>query len=295
MAAGDHCDHVVMGVVFVGSEALAGGRVTEYQLRRRYRAIFRDVYVPRQHQPSLRDRILGAWLRTRRRGVIAGVAASALHGALWVDADIAIEVIAPSARPQHGLLVREETLAETETTRVAGLPVTAPVRTAYDLGRHLPRRKAVARMDSLMAATAFSVEDVLLLAKRHRGARGVRRLRTALPLVDGGAASPRETWLRLVLIDAGLPAPATQIPVLDGDIVVALLDMGWEEFKVGVEYDGDQHRHDRRQYVKDIRRHEFIGDRGWLVVRVVREDRSIDVVDRVERALSRRGWRRDRR
>jgi hypothetical protein len=130
---------------------------------------------------------------------------------------------------------------------------------------------------------------VVLLAKRHPGARGLRRLRVALPCVDGGAASPKETWLRLLLIDAGLPPPTTQIPVLDGYRTVAFLDMGREEFKVAAEYDGDQHRSDRRQYVKDIRRHELVDDLGWHVVRVVSEDRSSDVIDRIYNALWRRG------
>ena len=54
-----------------------------------------------------------------------------------------------------------------------------------------------------------------------------------------GAQSPKETWLRLVLIQAGLPRPQTQIPVYDefGE-VIAYLDMGWEDVKVAVEYDG---------------------------------------------------------
>ncbi|HXS84491.1 MAG TPA: hypothetical protein VN741_02510, partial [Mycobacterium sp.] len=173
--------------------------------------------------------------------------------------------------------------------------VTTPARTAYDLGRHLPRGQAIARMDALMHATPYSFEDVRLLAKRHAGARGLRRLHIALADVDGGAASPRETWLRLLLIDAGFPAPTTQIPVLDGSRPVAFLDMGWEEFKVAAEYDGDQHRRDRSQYVKDIRRHEVVDDLGWHVVRVVAEDRPQVVVDRVDAALRRRGYRRDRR
>jgi very-short-patch-repair endonuclease len=71
--------------------------------------------------------------------------------------------------------------------------------------------------------------------------------------------------------------------------------MGWEQFKVAAEYDGDQHRTDRRQYVKDIRRHELVNDCGWNVVRVVSEDRPHDVIDRVYTALVRRGYRRDRR
>jgi hypothetical protein len=283
-----------MADVFIGSEAVAHGGLTKSDLRR-HRALFRDVYVPKHHQPSLRDRTAGAWLWSRRRAIVAGLAASALHGAQWVEADVPIELIAPNARPQSGLVVRNETLADDEITHVARLPVTTPARTAYDLGRHLPRGHAVARIDALMRATPFSVEDVLLLAKRYPGARGLRRLRIAMHDVDGGAASPKETWLRLLLIDAGLPAPTTQIPVLDGYRPIAFLDMGWEEFKVAAEYDGDQHRSDRRQYVKDIRRHEAVDNLGWRVVRVVSEDRPRDVIDRVYNALWRRGYRRDRR
>jgi hypothetical protein len=286
--------HAAMGDVFIGSEAVAHGRLTKSDLRR-HRAIFRDVYVRKLHQPSLRDRTAGAWLWSHRRAVVAGIAASALHGAQWVDADVPIELMAPNARPQPGLVVRNETLADDEISHVARLPVTTPARTAYDLGRYLPREQSIARIDALMHATRFSVEDVLLLAKRHPGARGLRRLRVALPYVDGGAASPKETWLRLLLIDAGLPVPTTQIPVIDGYRPVAFLDMGWEEFKVAAEYDGDQHRSDRRQYVRDIRRHEAIDDLGWHVVRVVSEDRPRDVIDRIYAALWRRGYRRDRR
>ncbi|OBI48112.1 hypothetical protein A5707_18560 [Mycobacterium kyorinense] len=284
-----------MAEVFIGSEAVTRGELTKSDLRVRHRAIFRGVYVPGNIEPSLRDRTIGAWLWSRRRAVIGGIAASALHGAQWVDAGVPIELVAPNARPQRGLVVRNETLDDHETTHVVGLPVTTPARTAYDLGRRLPRGQAVARLDALMRATPFSVEDVLLTAKRRRGARGLQQLRAALPLVDGGAASPKETWLRLLLIDAGLPAPTTQIPILDGYRPVAFLDMGWEEFKVAAEYDGDQHRSDRRQYVKDIRRHEIVGDHGWIAVRVVSEDRPGDVINRVYAALRRRGYRRDRR
>jgi very-short-patch-repair endonuclease len=42
---------------------------------------------------------------------------------------------------------------------------------------------------------------------------------------------------------------------------------------VAVEYDGDQHRVDRLQYAKDIRRLERLDRLGWLVVRVIAEDR----------------------
>jgi hypothetical protein len=222
--------------------------------------------------------------------VVAGVAASALHGARWIDADIPVELIWTSTRPPPGIIAREQMLGDGEASQVTGLPVTNPARTAYDLGRYLPRGQAVARLDALMRATPFSIEDVLLLTKRYPGARGVRRLRAVLDLVDAGAASPKETWLRLLLIDAGLPNPTTQIPVVESYHTVAVLDMGWEEFGVAVEYDGDHHRSDRRQYAKDQRRLRKLAELGWIVIRVIAGDKPEEVIDRVRQALLARGW-----
>ncbi len=190
-------------------------------------------------------------------------------------------------------MAREQLLADDEIACVAGLPVTTPVRTAYDLARFLPREQAVARLDALMRATPFTIEDVSLLAERYPGARGTRRLRSILPLIDGGAASPKETWLRLLLHDAGLPALTTQIPVVEGYRLLAMLDMGWREFGVAAEYDGDHHRSDRRQYVKDQWRLRRLAELGWVVIRVIAEDKPQDIIERVRGALIARGCRLD--
>lgn len=281
--------------VFIGSEAIARGDVTEYELRRWCRPIFRDTYVPKDCVPSLRVRTKGAWLRSGRRGVIAGVAASALHGAQWVDDDHVIEMISTSVRPQPGLVVRNEVLANDEISWACKLPVTSRVRTAFDLGRNLPRDEAVARLDALMHAQSFSIEVVLLLAERYRGARGLKSLRRVLPLVDGGAESPMETWLRLLYVDARLPTPTTQIPVCDHrGRLIRMLDMGWKEYMVGSEYDGDRHQTDRGRYVRDMKVMRMLRDLGWHVMQVIKEDRPDEIVARARAALVARGWRPER-
>jgi hypothetical protein len=281
-----------MGEVFVGAEAIAAGRVTRHELRRWYRPLYRGIYGPARVAPSLRDRATAAWLASQRRGVIAGTVASALHGAQWVDDDVPIELIGSHARRQPGLIVRDEALDADEVTWVGKLPVTTRVRTAFDLGRLLDRDQAVARLDALMHSQVFSIEDVLLLAKRRRGVRGLKALRTALPLVDGGSASPRETWLRLLYIDAGLPKPTTQIPIVEGrGRLVRMADLGWEQFMTVSEYDGGLHQTNRRKYVNDIRSLRRARDLGWIVDQVVKEDRKDDIVKRAWTALTSRGWK----
>jgi hypothetical protein len=139
-----------MGDVILGGEALAAGRVTRHELRRCYTNVFRGVYVRKGCAVSLRDRAIAAWLATRRRGVLAGVAASALHGAPWVDSTVPIEVLGVKCTPQEGLIARTERVADDEVARIAGLPATTRVRTAFDLGRHFDRPDALARLDALM-------------------------------------------------------------------------------------------------------------------------------------------------
>ena len=280
-----------MGEVFIGSRALAKGTLTRHELQKWYRPIFRDVYVPKTSTVTLRDRTVGAWLSTHSEAVIAGVAASALHGANWVNPDVPIELVSRHLRPQPGLVVRTETLASDEITRVAKLPVTTRERTAFDLGRHLPRGEALVRMDALMRSMVFSTEDVLLLAKRYQGARGIRQLRELLPLVDGGAASPQESLLRLAFIDAGLPPPTTQLPIIDSQgYLVRIVDMAWEEFMVAAEYDGEQHQTDRYQYRKDAQVLPKLARMGWYVVRAFKEDRRADVAAEARAAMISRGW-----
>ena len=281
-----------MGEIFVGTEAVANGIVSRHELARWYRPFFPNVHAPRGLQLTLRDRAIGAWLWSKRRAIVTGVAASAIHGAEWVDADILIELIYECTHPPAGIVARNERIADDEVTCVHGMPVTTVARTAFDLGRYQPRDRAIARMDALMRAAPFSSEEVLLLAKQYRGARGVKQLKDALPFVDGGAASPRETWLRMLYIDAGLPKPTTQIPILDTDgTLLRTVDMGWEKFKVLSEYDGDQHRTDRPQYVKDLRVIPKIERLGFIVQRVIKEDRPAAIVRRAWDALVSRGWR----
>jgi hypothetical protein len=222
---------------------------------------------------------------------LAGLAAAALHGSDWIDDDEPIELIWRNPHPPTGIITRNQRIAYDEITRVAGLPVTTPARTAYDLGRLLRYGGAVMRLDALMRATPFSVEDVRRLIKRYPGTRGLRRLRSALPLVDGGAASPKETWLRLLLVNAGLPAPTTQIPIHENWRLVGVLDMGWDRYKVAVEYDGDHHRTNRQQYARDQWRLRKFDAMGWIVIRVIAEDSPEDVIRRVRGALAARGYR----
>jgi len=274
---------------FLASEALAVGALTPYELRSRYVPLHKDVYVPRDAELTPLLRAKACWLRSRRRGVLAGFSAAALHGSKWIDPTLPAAIIDTNRRRAAGVQAWEERIEADEIAVVDGMRITTPARTALDLARRCRKDVAVASIDALAQAVELKMADIELLVDRYRGRRGMKAARSALELVDGGAQSPKESWLRLLLVRAGFPRPQTQIPVRnEWGWAEAYLDMGWEDVKVAVEYDGDQHRSSRYQYVKDIRRLETLGRMGWIVVRVVAEDHPDDVIRRVREARASR-------
>jgi very-short-patch-repair endonuclease len=274
---------------FLGTEALAAGDLTAYQLRSRFVALHQDVYLGKDAELTPVLRAKACWLRSRRRGILAGFSAAALHGARWIDPAHPAAIIDTNRRRTAGVRVWEECIDRDEISTVDGMRLTTPARTALDLAKRYPMDVSVAAIDALAQAVELKPVDIDLLIDRYRGRRGMRRARAALELIDDGAQSPKETWLRLLLVRAGLPSPQTQIAVRDEwGYAKAYLDMGWEELKVAVEYDGDQHRTDRSQYVKDIRRLEMLERMGWIVIRVIAEDHPEDIVRRVREALAQR-------
>lgn len=278
------------GQPFVGSEARAAGRLNRHRLRRHSTRLYPDIYLPIQDgEPLLEQRIHAAWLWSKREAVFSGSTAAFMHGTRWVDRDGDIELIYRNPRTPAGVVARRDVLLAGEVTMLDGLAVTSPARTGFDLGRRGTLVSALARVDALMRATQVTADSIAELAQRHRHTRGLRQLERLLPLADPGAQSPKESWLRLILIQAGFPRPQTQIPVLDGNgFVTAYLDLGWSDLMIAVEYDGDHHRTDRYQYVKDIRRREILERMGWIIITVVAEDRPADIVRRVHEAVARR-------
>jgi hypothetical protein len=280
-----------MHVPFIGSEAVSAGLVAKHLLRSKFMALYPDVYTRPDIELSVQHRARAAWLWSHRGGVVAGLTASALHGARYVGDSQPIELVWSNGRAPRGIRTHKQDLAPDEITRRWGLPVTTVERTAFDLGRAGPLDAAVTRLDALGNATRFDAAELLRWAKdRHSGKRGMRQLKAALDLHDPGAQSPRETWLRLLLIRAGFPRPTTQIPVTSADGRRRyFLDMGWEDLKLAVEYDGDQHRVDPAQFAHDIVRTEDLDELEWTRIRVVKASSAADVLRRVSRAYAARG------
>jgi hypothetical protein len=278
---------------FRAAEAIDTGALTFRELRRFHRAEFPAIWVPRGVDLSLAQRARAAWLWSGRAGVVSGLAASALLGAKWIDDDVVVELIHSNRRPPTGIAVHSDTLRPNEIRCVADLPVTTPARTAFDLGRRMTVDDGVQRIDALMNATGLLPDAVVAVMERHPHVRGVRRLRETLELVDAGAESPYESMTRLLLIRAGFPRPQTQITVFDEwGAVFARIDLGWPEYRVGVDFEGAHHWTDPGQRSWDVERFAKLPDYGWIDERLtsgILHNRPQYFLDRVGAALISRG------
>ena len=278
-----------MSTLIVASEALARGELTRKELDRRFDRVYRNVYWPRGAHLTASDRVYAAWLSTGRQATMAGMSAAVLHASKWVPEDAAPEILATHHRAPAGIVGHAAAVRADEVCQRNGIRCTTAARTGFDIGRRLAGDEAIIRIDALLNATGRSVAEISDIAARYPGARHIRRLRRALDLVDGGAESPQETRVRLILVRGGIqPRPTTQIHVGRRRV-----DMGWPQWKVGVEYDGIQHWQTPEQHRDDIARLEFLAAQGWRIVRVVAEHlRHPDrIVARVQTALRAAGWR----
>jgi very-short-patch-repair endonuclease len=270
--------------IIVGSEALAAGVVTRQTLRTKYIKLHYNVYARKGVELDAADRARAAWLWSRRTATLVGSSAAAMHGTQYLPDDAPAELGHANQPSPPGIVIRRGTIAADEICLWQSIDCTTPARTAYDIGRRVSGDTAIIRIDALLNATGCKVKEVARIADRYPGARGIRRLRDAMDLADGGAESPKETELRLLLVRDGLPRPVTQIRVGRRRI-----DMGWPEWKVGVEYDGEQHWTNPDDYADDIERLEYLAAQGWIIVRVSSRQLRYyrpEILARVQRALA---------
>jgi hypothetical protein len=197
----------------------------------------------------------------------------------WTRAE-PLHVLRPTecAQVRRPGLVGHRGLEHRETLTLRGHPTTTAAWTWVDLAS----LRELSVTDLVIAGDAFATRDPALLQQlvtmgRTGGPRrGARKLRAAAELVRSGSGSPMETRARLAFLDAGLPEPELNATVYGPDgHFLARVDFLWRAAGVVVEYEGDQHRADRRQWQNDITRVRLLEERGLRVVRVT----SLDLFD----------------
>jgi hypothetical protein len=190
------------------------------------------------------------------------------------------------------LVVHQRILQPLDVVDHLGLRLTSGAQTFLDLAASLRPEELVAVGDALMRAGHLTGRALTERLARADRVRGVVRARACAPMLCPGAMSRPESLIRYWVVTSDLPAPQVQIPVRDSrGVVRAHADLGFEEWKVALEYEGRQHA-DADQFGRDIDRYSLMAADGWVALRFAGRHLNPDVVlDRTRRALVARGWR----
>lgn len=187
--------------------------------------------------------------------------------------------------------VRRVELHPTDITWCRGFPVTAPLRTAFDLAGRSPLVEGVVAIDLALRAGLIDLEAFAGYVAEHAGRPGVVRARRVLTHAEPKSESPMESRLRMLLVLAGLPRPLAQVDLLtDEGVFAGRADLFYPEAQVAVEFDGENHR---ERLVGDDRRQNRISGLGVTLLRYTTPDlseRPSAIVAEVSAAL-RRGSR----
>lgn len=161
-------------------------------------------------------------------------------------------------------------LAEDDVVDLDGLRVTTPLRTSLDLACRLSPRAGLAAVDAFMRVHGLTTDELQRGLLRFRGRRGVVQARALVAVADGRSESAGESWVRLAIIDAGLPVPELQWWVDVDGVPTYRLDHAYPKHKIAVEYDGVAFHSTPQQRRHDQERRDFLREHGWTVVVVKR-------------------------
>jgi hypothetical protein len=263
------------------TEDAAGLGVTRGRLAGpHYRSVFRGVHVAAAVPDSVELRADAALLLAAPGALLCGRTAALLRG-LPIDDDGAVHLGVPPgvSRPlrRQGLCPHRDVpttgAAVRDGRRLVGVPEMwlgfAKEAAAGPEGLI----EVVALGDALLKRESCSVDELTAHIAASRWRPGVALARRALPLLRARVDSPMETRTRLVLIFAGLPCPVTGLDLYDdwGEWI-GRPDLAYPELRLAFQYEGDDHRTNRRRWQKDIRRDEVLQEHGWYVMRVVADD-----------------------
>jgi len=261
---------------FRGSTAVAQGLITTAQLRgSAWTRLFRDVYIHASAQVDHLTLCQAVALILPPGAALSHRSAALLYGAQIVQRGQPVEVTAPlgaAMRGQAGLRAVRSPLPCGAAWRRGGLPVTRPLRTAFDLARGPDLLEAVVGLDALLYRRAIALPSLAVYMGEHANWNGVRAARRAVSLARPDVESPMESRVRLRVVLAGLPEPVVQHDVFDpAGRFVARLDLAYPWAHVGIEYDGDHHR-ERATFRHDAVRLNRLRLLGWTVLRFTADD-----------------------
>jgi hypothetical protein len=268
---------------FTRAQALAAGIRPSALRTCQYRRLFPGVYVAG-------DVPLTAWLRAAAALACFPDRACATHASAARITGVPI----PTIPDEHVTVVEQRNrrrragivchhAQRTQFRWVDGIRVSSHAQMFVELATLLSLVDLVVVGDHLVRRTSTTRAGLTAFCSGQTG-NGVANARRAAAFVRPRVDSPMETRLRMLLVLAGLPEPAVNVPLrLDDGTVVRRYDLSYPEAKIAIEYDGRHHIQREEQWESDLARREAGDEDGWRTLVVT----SHGLFSEPERTLAR--------
>jgi len=179
------------------------------------------------------------------------------------------------SRPRRGGVISHSVSKAATWRTVQGIPVPNPVDLWVQL-RGLAEDQLVEVGDGLVRRKRplMTIDQVKRRLESLAGIPGVDPVRRAARFVMPRTDSIYESRVRMIIVRAGLPTPAVNLPVAAPWVDrIYHVDMAYKDERVGVEYDGSGHGKDPQIDI-DAERHRDLLDAGWFIIKVTAKQLS---------------------
>lgn len=276
-------------IPFMHRDLTARG-LTEFALKdeSRFRQVFRGVWVeadpssrvlcpPWADQQWLQQQVrLSALLLLHPNVIGCSLTAAVLYGLPLPNQPKNFDTHVISG--DRGLRIRRKAVklhrgSGFDITEFYNLPLISATDLFFELAPLLSENDLIALGDAAInrqnSGPLTSLDQLRARASASHYLKARKSVRRALSLIRETVDSPRETWLRLWIIENGFPEPVVH-PEVECSTVSAILrpDLGYPDIKLAIEYEGDHHRTSAYQFGVDIERRQLLEAEGWVVLRV---------------------------
>jgi len=248
-----------------------------------FRPVFAGVSVASMIPDTVVVRAKAALLLAPEGGVISHWTAARVWGGVVPDNDWTHVSFMRDVRFRVKGVKHHRFRHRLDIKKWQGLPITSPGQTFCHLARYLGLVDLVALGDRLVKKGRCTPSELVQYADawsgqcREDAMQGARLVRERVDSVP-------ESALRLLMVLAGLPEPQVDIPIRDAEGNIRFrIDLGFEEVRLAIEYDGRWHDVEEQREHDEWRRTELSTTEGWTFVVV----RAEELYEKPEQLLER--------